>query len=65
MTYISRRVERNGDKLRVIVDLIIKDVTREVTLGAEMVGLINDSWGNRGAGFSAEATFSRADFGLT
>ena len=40
-------------------------MTREVTLDAEMVGLINDPWGNRRAGFSSEAAFSRADFGLT
>lgn len=65
MTYKSRRIERNGDKYRVIGDLTIKDVTREVMLDAELVGLINDPWGNRRAGFNAEATISRKDFGLT
>jgi polyisoprenoid-binding protein YceI len=65
MTYKSRRIERDGNGFKVAGDLTIKDVTREVVLGAELVGVINDPWGNRRAGFSAEGTIDRKDFGLT
>jgi polyisoprenoid-binding protein YceI len=65
MTYKSRRIERHGDGYRVIGDLTIKDITREVALDTELVGVIDDPWGNRRAGFNAEATIRREDFGLT
>jgi polyisoprenoid-binding protein YceI len=65
MTFRGRRVE--GDpkkKFRLIGDLTIKDVTREVVLEAESQGQGPDPWGNYRAGFEAEARLDRRDFGL-
>ncbi len=66
LRYRSRRVEApSKDRLRVIGDLTIRDVTREVVLDVEYGGQGKDPWGNQRAGFTATATLNRKDFGLT
>jgi polyisoprenoid-binding protein YceI len=66
MTFRSKRVERqSGDSLRVIGDLTIRDVTREVALEVELQGRAKDPWGNEKAGFEATTKIKRADYGLT
>jgi len=66
LRYRSRRVEApSKDRLRVIGDLTIRDVTREVVLDVDYGGQGNDPWGNQRAGFSATTSINRKDFGLT
>jgi len=66
LRYRSRRVEAGArDRLRVIGDLTIRDVTREVVLDVEYGGQGKDPWGNTRAGFTATASLNRKDFGLT
>jgi polyisoprenoid-binding protein YceI len=66
LRYASRRVEVAGkDRLRVVGDLTIRGVTREVALDVEYGGLGKDPWGNLRAGFTAQASVNRKDFGLT
>lgn len=62
----SRRVEpvRSGE-FRVIGDLTIRGVTREVVLEVTDEGRAVDPWGGRRAGFSAKTSIDRQDFGLT
>jgi len=63
--YASRRVEHaSPERLRVIGDLTIRDVTKEVVLDVEYGGRAKDPWGAVRAGFTATATLSRKDFGL-
>ena len=65
ITFESRRVERESEeRFRVIGDLTIHGVTREVVLQAEDHGRGTDPWGGRRAGFSARTTIDRRDFGL-
>jgi len=64
LTFSSRRVEQAGDGYRVVGDLTLHGVTREVALQAEFAGTGKDPWGNQRAGFSAKATLDRKDFGL-
>jgi polyisoprenoid-binding protein YceI len=64
--FVSKRIDgdpRNGD-FRVIGDLTIRDVTRQVELTATLGGEGKDPWGNERAGFSASGKINRADFGL-
>jgi len=63
--FTSRRVEKAGAGWRVVGDLSIHGVTREVALETEFAGTGKDPWGNRRAGFSARATVDRKEFGLT
>jgi len=66
LTYRSRKVEVvSKDRLRVVGDLTIRGVTREVPLDVEVGGQGKDPWGNVRAGFSATASINRKDFGLT
>jgi polyisoprenoid-binding protein YceI len=66
LTYKSRRVEAlSKDRLRVVGDLTIRNVTREVVLDVEYGGQGKDPWGNQRVGFTATASLNRKDFGLT
>src|SRR5262249_28209891 len=65
LRFTSRRVESLGDdRLRVIGDLSLHGVTREVALEVEHAGRTTDPWGNTRAGFSARTTLDRKDYGL-
>jgi len=65
ITFRSKRVEMLGqDRARVIGDLTIRDVTREVALEVEYLGRTRDPWGKERIGFSAHTTINRHDFGV-
>jgi polyisoprenoid-binding protein YceI len=66
IVFRTRRLEPDGDgEYRVIGDLTIRDVTREVALTGEVSGPITDAFGAVRAGISAEGKVNRKDFGLT
>ena len=61
----SKRVEKIDDhRGRVIGDLNIRDITREVVLEVEYAGQAKSPWGTISAGFSASTALSRKDWGL-
>lgn len=61
----SRRVEMlDGSHGRIIGDMTIRDVTREVVLDVEYAGQAKSPWGTVSAGFSANARLNRKDWGL-
>jgi len=64
LTFVSRRIEKQGDGYRVVGDLTIRGVSREVSLEADFAGLAKDPWGNQRAGFSAKGALDRRDYGL-
>jgi polyisoprenoid-binding protein YceI len=65
ITFKSTRVESaTPTKARVIGDLTIHGVTKEVALDVEYQGTGKNPWGMTVAGFSATATINREDFGL-
>lgn len=61
MKFVSKSF--NGDKL--IGDLTIRDVTKEVTLDAELNGVAIDPYGQTKAGFEIKGEINRKDFNLT
>ena len=66
ITFTSRRIE--GDPtgaFRLVGDLTIRGVTKEVTLDVTNEGRGRDPWGGERAGFSATTKINRKDFGLT
>ncbi len=65
MRFASKRIERAGDDYRVVGDLTIKDVTKEVTLDYEHGGDLQDPFGNRKIGGSLTGTVKRSEWGLT
>jgi polyisoprenoid-binding protein YceI len=65
LTFKSRRIERDGDDFKLIGDLTIRGITREVTLDVTEHGRQTDPWGGQRAGFEAVGKIKRSDFGLT
>jgi polyisoprenoid-binding protein YceI len=61
----STRIEPvGGPQYRVVGDLTIKDVTREVKMETTVDGVERDPWGNERVGMRAHGTIDRKDFGL-
>ncbi len=66
MSFVSRRVEKAGDGYRLVGDLTMHGVTREVVLDIlELTPAIRDQRGMLRRGASAAGTLDRKDFGLT
>lgn len=61
MKFVSKSF--NGEKL--IGDLTIKDVTKEVVLDVDFNGIAVDPYGQTKAGFEISGEISRKDFNLT
>jgi polyisoprenoid-binding protein YceI len=65
MSFRSTRLEPlGGDRYKVVGDLTIRDVTREVEFTVTDEGGGRDPWGGERRSFSAETTINRKDFGL-
>ncbi|MEV0597272.1 YceI family protein [Nonomuraea cavernae] len=61
----TRVVEHSGDEFKVVGDLTVRDVTREVELAVEYGGAGTNPWGQALWGFSISTELDREDFGLT
>lgn len=59
ISFQSKKVEKNGDKLKVTGDLTMRGVTKEITLDVAVLGFA----GNK-AGFEATGTLNRKDWGV-
>jgi polyisoprenoid-binding protein YceI len=65
LTFKSKRVEvQDTTHARLIGDLTIRDVTKEVSLDVEYNGQAKSPWGTTNAGFSAKTTIKRKEWGL-
>jgi len=66
ITFKSTRSEAatGSDHYQVIGDLTIRGTTREVVLDTTLNGRGKNPWGQEVAGFTAETTINRKDFGL-
>jgi polyisoprenoid-binding protein YceI len=66
LSFESTRVEKaSGNTLKVTGHLTIRDITREVVLEVEQLGVGKDPWGQTRAAFEAKTSVDRRDFGLT
>ena len=65
MTFVSKKIEGQGNDIIVYGDLTIRGTTREVALKGSYLGENTDPWGNVRAGFSASTVINRHDFGLS
>jgi polyisoprenoid-binding protein YceI len=66
ITFKSKRIEgKDPSNFKVIGDLTIHGITKEVTLNASFNGEGKDPWGNRRVSASAETKLNRKDFDLT
>jgi polyisoprenoid-binding protein YceI len=65
ITFAGKRIEGNafGD-FKLVGDLTIRGVTKEVALDATFEGRAKDPWGNSRLGYTAKGKINRSDFGL-
>jgi polyisoprenoid-binding protein YceI len=65
MSFKSKEMKKVGEKnYKLIGDLTIRDVTKEVEFDVKFNGMVNDPWGNTRAGFKATGEINRFDYGL-
>lgn len=65
-TFVSKSVEPASEgKAKIVGDLTLRDVTKEVTIDAEFVGAGPDPWGGERAGFKGTTKLTLADYGIT
>ena len=65
LSFKSKRVQKlDAAHGRIVGDLTIRDVTREVALDVEYAGQARSPYGTVSAGFSAQAKINRKDWGL-
>ena len=66
LTFQGRRVESVRDgQFRLVGDLTMHGVTKEIALDVTEEGQATDPWGGARAAFSATTTLDRRDYGLT
>ena len=66
ITFTSTRIEgTNPEKFKVIGDVTIHGIRKEITLDASFNGEGKDPWGNRRVSFDAETKLNRKDYDLT
>lgn len=66
ITFKSKSIEVTGENTgKIVGDLTIRGVTREVVLETEYFGQNTSPWGQQVIGFSASTKINREDFGLT
>jgi polyisoprenoid-binding protein YceI len=66
ITFKSTRVTRSGaNRFDVAGPLTIRGISKDITLPVTFLGVATDPWGKARAGFEAEITINRKDFGLT
>lgn len=66
VTFVTTRLEpKGGSDYRIIGDLTIRGVTKEISLDGELNGPMKDPWGGTRVGLSAHGKVSRKEWGLT
>lgn len=64
-TFVSKKVEPAGEgKAKIVGDLTLRGVTKEVAIDAEYVGGGADPWGGNRVGFSGTTKLTLADYGI-
>ncbi len=66
LSFVSTSISPAGGNIYTVVgNLTICGVTKPVMVPVTFLGKATDPWGNQRAGFEAEFTINRKDFGLT
>jgi polyisoprenoid-binding protein YceI len=66
MTFKSTRIEKTGDNTgRVVGDLTMRGMTKEVSFDIEYFGEVPSPFGDRRVGFNGTTTINREEWGLT
>ncbi len=64
MSYKMKSYKKTGDTYTAVGDFTLRGITKEITLTGTFNGVAKDPWGNTRAGFTAEGTINRQDYGM-
>lgn len=64
ITFEAKSVTRAGEAYKVVGDLTIKDVTKELSLDYEHGGVVTDPYGNKKVGGTLTGSFDRTEWNL-
>ncbi len=64
ITFVSKRIKQSGDVNRLVGDVTIHGITKEIEIPFTITGKIKDPWGKMRIGFEAILRINRQDFGV-
>lgn len=65
MKFVSKSFKKVGkNNYKLIGDLTIRDITKQITLDVVYNGTVKDPWGNTKAGFNVSGQLNRFEYGL-
>ena len=65
LKFTGRKLEKTGEDYQLTGDLMIRGITRPISLNVVFSGIVVDPYGQTKAGFSVDSKVSRKEFGLT
>jgi len=65
LRFVSRSIERAGDRVSVDGDLTLRGVTKPVEISGTVTGPLENAYGQQRIGFDLETTVNRQDYGIT
>lgn len=65
ITFKTKKIMKKGDGYVAISDLTMRGVTREVEMAFNILGKVDDPWGNTRVGLEASTTVKRLDYGIS
>jgi len=65
ITFVSKKVEKQGDENIVTGDFTMRGITKEIALPIKIKGPITDPWGGTRIGLQAKTKVSRKEFGVS
>jgi polyisoprenoid-binding protein YceI len=64
LRFVSKSIERDGDRVSIDGDLTLRGVTRPVEISGTATGPVTDGYGNQRIGLDLETVVNRRDFGI-
>jgi polyisoprenoid-binding protein YceI len=64
LRFVSRSIERDGDRVSISGDLTLRGETQPVELAGAISGPVTDGYGNQRLGLRVETTIDRRDYGI-
>jgi polyisoprenoid-binding protein YceI len=65
LRFVSKAIERDGDRVSIEGDLTLRGVTRPVEITGTVTGPLENAYGQQRLGFDLETTVNRHDYGIT